>query len=139
MVALEPRRGLQRRQVAAGAGLAVALTPLHLARERGRDEAALLLLAAELEQRRHEQSGALVEPIAGRARARVLLLDDPVEQRIALAPGAAVLGGNAPVDVAGLDAAQAEDALLLRAGSAASAPRSGQPVRNSRSSSRNAS
>src|SRR5262249_42671642 len=113
VVAVEPRAGLERSEIAARAGLAVALTPLHLARERRGHEAALLLFAAELERRGHEQAGALVGAIARRAAARVLPLDDPVDQRIAVAACAAVLGGDVAVDITGFDSAFAEDPLLL--------------------------
>src|SRR4029434_3490362 len=73
----------------------------------------LLRYADELEQRAHEQAGALVEAIAGRTGAQVLLLDDPVDQRIALAPGTPILGGDVLVDITGSDPALPKDLLLL--------------------------
>ena len=59
-----------------GAGLGVALTPEHLAADRRPDPALLLLLAAVLEQRRHEHRRALAADPARHARARELLVDD---------------------------------------------------------------
>ena len=50
--------GLERREVAAGAGLAEALAPDLVAGEHGRDEAAALLLAAVVDERRTEQADA---------------------------------------------------------------------------------
>ena len=58
VVAVEDRAGLERRQVAAGAGLAEALTPDLVARQHGWEEAAALRLAAVVDERRTEQADA---------------------------------------------------------------------------------
>jgi hypothetical protein len=51
LVADDPRRGLDRRQIAAGVGLRVALRPADLAARDLRQVLAALVLGAELEQR----------------------------------------------------------------------------------------
>ena len=58
VVAVEDGAGLERRQVAAGTGLAEALAPDLVAGEHGRDEAAALRFAAVVDERRTEQPDA---------------------------------------------------------------------------------
>src|SRR5262245_50171496 len=58
VIAVEDGAGLERRQVAAGAGLAEALTPDLVTRQHGRDEPAALRLAAVVDERRTQQPDA---------------------------------------------------------------------------------
>src|SRR5262249_17629980 len=73
-------------EVAAGVGLAVALAPQLLGVADARQKAALLLVAAESDQRRAEQLLADVPQAPGRARAGVLLVEDCLlDERASLA------------------------------------------------------
>ena len=72
---------LERREVAARAGLAVALAPGELAGQRRLDVLAPLLLGAALEQRRHEHVRALDREPVRRAGAVELLADHRLGHR----------------------------------------------------------
>ena len=93
LVAVEARLGGDVGEVGAGAGLGVALAPQLLDGHDLRQEALLLLLGAERDQRRAEQLLAEVVDAGGRVGAGVLLVEDHLlEQR---QPAAAVLLGPA--------------------------------------------
>ena len=111
---LARRRG-EAREVAARARLRIALAPDHLAAQRRADPALLLLLAAVLEQRRHEHRGALcVRCPRDDARAVELLVHDHGREQVGLGAVAAVLLRDRARPVAVLDQ-QREPARALRA------------------------
>src|SRR5262249_6668167 len=58
LVAFDPRRGLERREVAARAGLAEPLTPDLVGGEHRRQKAAALLLGTVMDERRAEEADA---------------------------------------------------------------------------------
>src|SRR5690606_6549197 len=83
--ALEARARLHVGEVRAGVGLRVALAPDLLAAQDRRQEATLLGVAPERDQRRPEQPLADVAEPAGPAGARVLLVPDHLLQERQLA------------------------------------------------------
>src|SRR5207245_1302888 len=99
-VAVEPRRGLERGEVAARPRLAEALAPDLVAREHGRDEAAALRLAAVVDERGAEEPDAEDVENGWRVGARQLGLHDRLLDLGAAA--AAPLLGPVHAEVAGL-------------------------------------
>ena len=83
-VAVVAAARLQAGEVRARARLRVALAPDHLTAQCRRDVAALLLLAALLEQRRHQHVGPLAAEARRQARARELLVEDDARQQVRL-------------------------------------------------------
>jgi hypothetical protein len=81
VVAVLARRCGEAREVAARAGLGVALAPDHLAAQRRTDPALALLLAAVLEQRGHEHRRTLgVHPARDAGAVELLVHDHRLEQ-----------------------------------------------------------
>ena len=76
LVAVEDGAGLDVREVAAGVRLGEALAPQLVDRLDLREEAPLLLVGAELDQRRGEEALAEERDPRRRVRARVLLVED---------------------------------------------------------------
>ncbi len=140
LVAVEVRARLHVGEIRAGVRLRVALAPDLLARDDRRQEAPLLLVGAEGDDGRAEQSLADVTEAAGSAGARVLLVEDHLlHQRRA---AAAVLARPADAGPAArrellLPGAPLVDQRVLVAGTAAAAharelagERVGQPGRD---------
>ena len=120
------RGGLQAREVAARAGLGVALAPHHLAAHRGADPATLLLLGAVLEQGRNEHRGALGHHAARHAGPVELLVHDDGLEQVGLGAVAAVLLRDRARPVAVLDQ-QAEPANAEATRPAEASPSMGAP------------
>src|SRR5262249_14566229 len=115
LVADELRARRERGEVAARTGLAVALAPGELARERAPDVGAALLLGAALEQRRHEHVRALHVAAVRDARAVDLLADHRRGHHVGVRARAAVGLRHGLVQVADRDRALAPcDRLLAR-------------------------
>src|SRR4030095_8539984 len=115
LVAHQLGAGPERGEVASGAGLAVALTPEHLAEHRLRDPLLLLPFFAALEQGRNQHHGADGAGVAPRARARKLLADHLRGERVGGLLRAAVAPRDRAREVARLDRAQPEAPRLARA------------------------
>src|SRR5581483_735509 len=107
-VTLEDGARAERREVAAGAGLAVPLTPADLPEERVPDEEVLLRLGAVLEERRDEHARPLAHDLVRCVRAAELLADDRGLQRIRRLLRAAVPPRDVTVEIAALDRLETE-------------------------------
>jgi len=103
VVALLAGAGLQRGEVGAGARLGIALAPDHLAADGRRDIGPLLLLAAGLEQGRHQHRDALARQAGREAGPRELLGDDEGLERVRLGTEAAIFLRNRAAGIALLD------------------------------------
>ena len=100
LAVLLARAGAQRRQIRARARFRIPLAPDDLAAQRRRDPAALLLLRAELEQRRNEHRDALVRQPARHARRGELLGDDARGEDVGFGAEAAIFARNGARGVA---------------------------------------
>src|SRR5262249_9663067 len=107
-VALEHGSGAERREIAAGARLTVALTPADASEQCVADEALLLRLGAVLEQRRDEHARSLPHDLVRGARAPELLGDDRRLQRIRRLLRPPVTPRDVAIEVSPLDRLQAE-------------------------------
>ncbi len=117
---VEDSLGADGGEVGAGAGLGVALAPLLVDLEDLGEEACLLLVGAELDQRRAEQLLAEVVDGLGRIGAGVLLIEDRLLREAE--PAAAVLGGPAEAGPAVLgEVLVPGEALVVRVLAAAGA------------------
>ena len=106
--ALQLAGGAQRRQIAARAGLAVALAPDVFALDGLADEVVLLPVAAALEQRRGQHLRALTGELRGRAHGAELFADDLGRENVGLLLGASVAARDVPVQIAGVDRGASE-------------------------------
>jgi len=103
VVAVGGGGGLQAGQVAARAGLGVALAPDHLAAHGGTDPALLLLLGAVLEKRGDQHRRPLRRKAAGYTDAVELLVQDHGLEQVGLGTEAPVLLRDRAGPVAVLD------------------------------------
>src|SRR5262249_14332546 len=103
VVAVLDRRGAERGQVRARLWLRIALAPDDLAAQRRGDPAALLLLGAELEQRRRQHRDALVRQAGWQAGVGELLGDDARREDVWLGAVSTVFAWNGARRIAVLD------------------------------------
>ena len=103
VIAVLDAAGLQRGEVGTGVRFRVALAPDHLAAQGGTDVLALLLLGAQLEQRRHEHRDALVAEPGRDAGAAELLDDQLLLEHVRRGTVAAVFARHGAAGVAMLD------------------------------------
>ena len=99
MIAFQSSARRKTGQVAAGVGLGVALAPDDLGGERGLNEAHLLFLGGQLQERRHEVGNALPSEAGRNLGLGELLGDDVRLQRIKRRAEASVLFGHGASDV----------------------------------------
>ena len=103
IVAVFHRACGKRGEIAARAGLGIALTPDHFAAQRRADPALFLFFGAEFEQRRHQHRDALVRHAHRQTGRDEFFRDDAGFQDVGRAAEAAILLGDRARRIAMLD------------------------------------